>query len=238
MKPEEVAAHNYLKNSYGSEIIFEPDGNIPPDFLVQGRFAVEVRRLNQQFVNNDNAEGLEILTSSIFKAIDEALKSFNVAYMGKTYWIDVKYWRPLEKRLHKIKIDAKNALRDFLDSNQESPLTIKLNNNFELNISKATVSTAGSTFVLGGGQDRDAGGWVLPMYADNIQQCINQKSSKLRNYVSKYGEWWLVLVDYMEWGLDDYAREILKEQIRNLGIFQKVILISRDGSSLLTTLPK
>ncbi|MEZ4719401.1 MAG: hypothetical protein R2851_25450 [Caldilineaceae bacterium] len=32
-------------------VVYEPDGNIPPDFLVDERIAIEVRRLNQNFVD-------------------------------------------------------------------------------------------------------------------------------------------------------------------------------------------
>jgi hypothetical protein len=47
MKPEEISTNKYLKNLYGGNVVFEPDGNIPPDFLVNSVYAVEVRRLNQ-----------------------------------------------------------------------------------------------------------------------------------------------------------------------------------------------
>ncbi|MEK0338505.1 MAG: hypothetical protein QQN41_13835, partial [Nitrosopumilus sp.] len=52
MNRDEKIANNYLKQQDFSQIVYEPDGNISPDFLLDNSIAVEVRRLNQhQLVN-------------------------------------------------------------------------------------------------------------------------------------------------------------------------------------------
>jgi len=43
-RSETVGMHHLLFRGH-SDVIYEPDGNVPPDFLVEGRSAVEVRRL-------------------------------------------------------------------------------------------------------------------------------------------------------------------------------------------------
>ena len=47
----ETAVDRFLRHSGFTDLVFEPDGNIPPDFVVEGRIAVEVRRLNQNSVS-------------------------------------------------------------------------------------------------------------------------------------------------------------------------------------------
>lgn len=49
MKEEEVMAEEYLRNCgySANQIEFEPDGSVPPDFVVEKTIAIEVRRLNQ-----------------------------------------------------------------------------------------------------------------------------------------------------------------------------------------------
>jgi len=42
--------------------VYEPDGNTPPDFLVNGTIAVEVRRLNQNEIIESGHRGLEVTT--------------------------------------------------------------------------------------------------------------------------------------------------------------------------------
>ena len=61
MKSEEKLAKLHLEHIGCMSILYEPDGNIPPDFLVNGEIAVEVRRLNQHFKNGDAVEPLEDL---------------------------------------------------------------------------------------------------------------------------------------------------------------------------------
>ena len=50
----EALVETYLKGLGQIDVHYELDGNVPPDFLVDGRIAVEVRRLNQ---NHDGGSG-------------------------------------------------------------------------------------------------------------------------------------------------------------------------------------
>ena len=61
MKVEEQMAKTYLEHLEYQDIVFEPDGNIPPDLLLNGNIALEVRRFNQYFRNGDKKEALENL---------------------------------------------------------------------------------------------------------------------------------------------------------------------------------
>src|SRR5206468_13124046 len=54
MDKSEQIAESHLRSRGFQDIMYEPDGNVPPDFLVDGQIAVEVRRLNQ---NEDTPEG-------------------------------------------------------------------------------------------------------------------------------------------------------------------------------------
>ena len=60
MNAAERIAEKYLQH-VGHELVeFEPDGNVTPDFLVNKRVAVEVRRLNQNHEDaSGNTRGLE-----------------------------------------------------------------------------------------------------------------------------------------------------------------------------------
>src|SRR5437762_8165393 len=54
MNDSEKSVYVYLTSLGLGTVVFEPDGKVPPDFSVDGRTAVEVRRLNQ---NEDTAGG-------------------------------------------------------------------------------------------------------------------------------------------------------------------------------------
>ena len=54
MNDSEKSVYEYLTSLGLGAVVYEPDGKVPPDFSVDGRTAVEVRRLNQ---NEDTAGG-------------------------------------------------------------------------------------------------------------------------------------------------------------------------------------
>lgn len=59
MKPEERRAEQYLKSLNLGSVVFEPHGNIAPDFEVGNSIAVEVRRLNQNYEHGGTIRALE-----------------------------------------------------------------------------------------------------------------------------------------------------------------------------------
>ena len=59
MDHSEKVVFQYLKSRGFINIVYEPDGNIPPDFTIDGRNAVEVRRLNENEKTTTGHRGLE-----------------------------------------------------------------------------------------------------------------------------------------------------------------------------------
>ena len=59
MDSSENIVFAYLSHLGFQEVVYEPDGNVPPDFLLDGRIAVEVRRLNQNAQTVSGPHGLE-----------------------------------------------------------------------------------------------------------------------------------------------------------------------------------
>ena len=56
----ESLVEQYLIGLDRGVVVFEPDGNIPPDFSLAGTIGVEVRRLNQNYEQPDGSvENLE-----------------------------------------------------------------------------------------------------------------------------------------------------------------------------------
>ena len=49
MNKDEKIANTYLKSLGFQKLEFEPNGNIPPDFTINKKIGVEVRRLNKYF---------------------------------------------------------------------------------------------------------------------------------------------------------------------------------------------
>jgi len=116
MDRSETVAMDHLFFRGHSDVIYEPDGNVPPDFLVEGRIAVEVRRLGQVGLNSLPHKGLE--ESSIPLTVDfgRLLASYGTSVV--TRLIDLSFQRPLPAwRL------VDKGSRKFLDAVQAGILT-------------------------------------------------------------------------------------------------------------------
>jgi hypothetical protein len=83
-----------------------------------------------------------------------------------------------------------------------------------------------SVFVPGGYSDDNAGGWVISEVIRNLQICISEKSSRIAKVSSKYSEWWLVLVNYIDPALDQEDVAQVRALVRPQKPWHKIILVS------------
>lgn len=223
MDPTEKTAFEYLQTLGFSQIQYEPDGKVPPDFLCDGRVAVEVRRLNQSFVRNGVRRGLEEDEIRLFHRIDNLLASFGRANGQRSWFIFYKFSRPVPKW---------KLLRPLIERELHMVTTSEVLVRYERELAEGfsmellpAGDPHGNLFLPGGYVDQDAGGWVLSEVADNLRICIAEKAEKVAEVRRRYPEWWLVLVDRIAYGFD----EIDGEQFRKTFVidhpFDEVVLI-------------
>jgi len=228
MNKEEIIVENILKKKYHTKIVFEPDGNIPPDFKIGNLIAVEVRRLNQNFFQENHVEGLEKLSIPMFDAFHEVLKSFGYQKSNISYYVGIFFMRPIDLDIYELKKLIKECLQSFLNNPDKTfPLSLAITDEVDLIIQKAP-SIKKYLFSPMGGMDKDSGGFVISMYINNIRHCIYEKSEKIKGHLNSYDEWWLYLVDRMLWDLDTYDVKEITKNIQGIGNFDKVSII-RNG---------
>ncbi|MFW6030499.1 MAG: hypothetical protein ACOCRO_09655, partial [Halanaerobiales bacterium] len=192
MNKTEEHVYDYLKSKGYTSIIFEPDGHIPPDFLVDNHYAIEVRRLNQNFINNDNYEGLEETEIPLYMKVDEILSSFD-RVSDSSWFVWFRFSRPTAS-LKIIEESLNSFLKEFLEKDIKETVDAKLDCGLEVKVFKAEKEYE-KTFLVGGYSDLDSGGWVIKEMKKNIKICIDERSKKIEQYKQKYQEWWLFLVD-------------------------------------------
>ena len=66
----------------------------------------------------------------------------------------------------------------------------------------------------------------MPLMKENIQYCATEKSRKTGHLRAKYNEWWLVLVDHIGFGLDDFDREQFRAQVSIQHDWHKIVVVS------------
>lgn len=216
MKHEEELAKCYLHSLGFSDVVHEPDGNIPPDFLVNKRIAVEVRRLNQNTITESgNIEGLESLQFDLMDTIKGVLASFGSAKNGKSWLVGFRFNRPLPK-IAEIKREVQAFLTAF-HSGQTEDREFLIADRLTINLAPAPADWP-DYFNFYGYADHDANGWHLQKLRENIEVCVQEKTAKIAKVRAKYPEWWLVLIDQIGHGC--------RESIEISHDWDKVILVN------------
>jgi len=228
MKLEEKIAKKYLATLSHDIPIFEPDGKVPPDFLLSGSIAVEVRRLNKQVEVNGKREGLEQAEIPLMRAVEATFRKLDRAWAGVTYFAFIRFSRPLpDKKTLTSKLES--SLEAFLKNPHHVRKRIQVDTALSVDLISATPDS-NRTFLIGGYNDPDRGGWVVADYKANIQLCSDEKTDKVAAYRAKYPIWWLLLVDFIGYGLDEVDREQLSRSYPIAHGWDKIIVISPSDS--------
>jgi hypothetical protein len=206
MDEAEKHVEQYLRRLGFKDIVHEPDGNVPPDFLVNGDIAIEVRRLNQNHITSEGYEGLEQLNLTLYKMIERECERIP-AIPGEPVWFLVyEFERPLDHR--PLKKLVRSALAEA-DMEGKTGLVDILNiPNFKLQAAKGS-STLENKFRPGIISDHDSGGFIGSMVIDNLILVLKEKSKKIEPYRAKYKEWWLIVFDQIgTWLSEDASHEL------------------------------
>ena len=223
MDKQETIAFKYLQSLGYSELIYEPDGNIPPDFLANENIAIEVRRLNQHIQNNGKNIPLENLEYKLIPKFVNLLAEFETTNFGGSAFAFLTFSRPIINFKKCI-----NEIRDILKSHLASikeHRSYQINNNLKIEFIPA-LNKLESPYVYGGNSDLDEGGFVISEIYKNIQIVIQEKTLKISKVRNKYPEWWLILIDYIGVSLSNEDTIQLNELKIDKGIWDKVVLVS------------
>jgi hypothetical protein len=225
MDESETRIDTYLRNLDIGPVVYEPDGNVPPDFVVNGTIAVEVRRLNQNFESEDGYEGLDTLSQPLGQTIINALANAGPPIDGVNWYVLYRFGRPIRlgRELRRA-LDA--SLRKLRDVRDLEGLRVHVGENLRLRFRRAG-KTYDQRFVLGASTDSDSGGFVIAEMARNLQICIAEKTIKIGPVQARYPEWWLAFDDRISYGdMDAGDREQLRSLLDLPAPWRKIILIS------------
>jgi hypothetical protein len=197
---DEKLAEAYLESRGFTSIVYEPDGNIPPDFLVEGRIAVEVRRLNRHWVNQTGvAEGVETAQFALVRMLRALFKSLGPPKHGRSWFVNFEFERPLPPIIDLRRAIGRRliAIRD----NELPPTGFTVASQISVDFLPAS-EVHPLHFVLGGFGDDNTGGFLIPALEGHIKVCLDQKKEKIAPFRTKYREWWLILVDHIGYGAE------------------------------------
>jgi hypothetical protein len=199
MDPTETRAREHLLSRGFADLIFEPDGNIPPDFLVAGRIAVEVSRLSQRVESGGGVESLEELAIPLIDRIQALAATFGPP-VDESWLLTLEFERPLPRWRH-LSERVKAFLLEVRALGRGQGLEAQIHPNLRIEATpKSPIQD--EMFHLALIHDNDAGGWVLDELANSLRHVLEEKTSKIAPFVNRYPEWWLLLLDHV-----NYARQ-------------------------------
>jgi hypothetical protein len=225
MNRSEKLVFEYLTARKFSDIIHEPDGNVPPDFVVDGRIAVEVRRLNENEKTATGHRGLEEVSKPLTALIKKALVAMGPPRYGVSWFVSYSYrrplppWRQLEKSLRLV-------LREISEHPDLGTRRVRVADKLRLSFTRAT-ELHPNLLVLGSWSDHDSGGFVISDIAHNLRICMAEKSLKISKVVHRYPEWWLAFDDRIGYGhLDADDLNQLRKLVRLDRPLSKIVLVN------------
>jgi hypothetical protein len=205
MDDSEIVARNYFTHLGFKKIDYEPEGKSkPPDFLLDDRIAAEVRRLNQNEVSSQpgtKAVGLENGSFALWKTVQNLLPSLGTCSGKASWYVHIEFRRPIPSR-RKLEIAIRRHLQGFRDGSTQTSTTTQLFDNVVVELFPAG-RLYSNYFLMGGSNDGDTGGMVVPELERNLKICIDEKTAKVSAIRWKYPEWWLVLIDRISYGAED-----------------------------------
>ena len=226
MDDSERLANLYLRDLNLGPVVFEPDGNIPPDFSVGGHIGVEVRRLNQNFVYpGGKTQGLEEVSVPLWQRSRSLFNSLGPSVNGECWYVCLDYRRPFEQ-WKPLEAKIRRELLAFMLAPARIKTSIYISPNLTLKLFPAG-NDHGTFFRLGAASDKDSGGWVMPEVEKNLRLCIAEKERKIAPYRNRYTEWWLILSDHIDYSMEPIDREEFRTTVMpNIThYFQRIVFI-------------
>jgi hypothetical protein len=186
--------------------------------------------LNQHYEAEDGeTTGLEVGSFPLYGLVHKLLADYDHLFAGKTYFVYLRFRRPIEKG-KVVKKSVKKALDEFLKSPSEKTVEVKIIDNLSIKIIPAGTPRKGKLYLMAGYTDRDSGGWVLSELERNILICSEEKLVKVEKHRSNYSTWWLALVDHIGHGIGDDEKRHLNEGLLSGHDWDRVIIVNPINS--------
>lgn len=231
MNQDEARVEQFLRSSGYEDIVHEPDGGVPPDFFVNGRIAIEVRRLNQTYNDGRKVRGLEEVAKGLVAGLGNLLPQLGSSQPGGSWYVTYVFSRPIDL------VSARPKVRQVLESFRAFPPQIPPGKAIEVDVVPETLSLrlyrAGNPhpdfFLNGGYTDAQASGWPSEALVENLRHCIAEKTvkiAKVRGW-DRYAEWWLMLVNHITPPLNEQEVELIRAQLGVAHRFGKLLVLDR-----------
>ena len=234
MNEDEKRAFAYLKNCGFKKICYESDGNVPPDFVVDDRIAIEVRRLNQQ-VNRGGvaSKGIEEDRIPLYDRMKSYFKKLGPGnFQGQGFYVCYDFARPVSD-WKDIKIELDRVFKPLISNPPKKKCSFELMTKAEFKVDIIPAKNPMSQmYKLVAFNDLQHCGFTLGEIYKSLYYSINGKDKKITKYLANYPEWWLIMPNHVILSVStedqSYFRKYFTIPSSN---FQKIVVLNLQGSS-------
>ncbi len=201
---EEPRAEQWLRSQgYTNIRDLSKTNEDPPDFVVDKRIGVEVRRLNFMTEVNGEMQGVEQLEEPLEGIIRRKLKdageppgAYSVSVSCDLLATSLPATKVTSKQVGKAVDDYTDILNEALQSGRApASWATQLKCRLDMHFHPFSTSGTGEFILVQVEAATHLRGWVVKDSIDTINRCIAYKTDKIKNLIHCYPEWWLVLVD-------------------------------------------
>lgn len=224
---EEQLIIDCLKVQGFDRISYEPNGNVPPDILLNNKIAIEVRRLNKNQIYGNDFKGLEQEGYAIYGLMKKIMEEISDKDFDKSALIGYFFNRPLpEKKVIKKNVSTiLKSHKPFIHENRE----YEVSDNFKIRLIPSPQKLQ-NQYQYGMSTDGDSGGFIVGLIYENLKLIVAEKERKVKKYKSNYSEWWLAVVDTIGYGLTDLDAEQFHNLPKIENSFDRLLLVSAINS--------
>jgi len=185
------------------EVLFEPEGQEGPDFVIKEKIAVEVRMLNRHV---GVSRGGKCLTEEdaipVISTVAGVLRSFGPPTSGFSWFVCVECSLPAPDK-DKIERELRRHLKAFQNAALQKPAKIQVLDRLAIELLPADGPRA-DYFLMGAFNHDHSGELLSDEFERNLKFCIDAKAEKLSRLRSKDREsCWLALADLISYGYYD-----------------------------------
>jgi len=223
-KAEKIVEQYLISKSYET-VVYEPTVNATPDFLVDGRIAVEVTRLNIHYDDHllEPYAHVQHLIP-VYQSLRNMLLKFGPSIDGESWLVFFSLMHPF-KGWGAIRAAVKSELDAFYACKNRENCSFKVAESIEITLRKAHKQMETFYFYAGGSEDFQ-GCLVISEMNRNIQIAADLKSVKIKSEKEKYDQWWLALVDGIGCGISGQDFEQLLSMPLNRLDWNKILLVN------------
>lgn len=236
---EEQRAKQWLESQGHTDILDLSEDNLdPPDFVVEKRIGVEVRRLNWMTDTTKPNQGAEELEKPLEVTFTEILEEAGEPPGGYSVYVSCLL---LHDCLPPIRVTRKQISRaideavDYLDkamqSNRRPPISWRTQLKCGISIwyDAVQVPDTAKFELVEVEAAASMRGWVVKDTVDNINRCICDKTEKVMKVgVHRYPEWWLILADHNVRAPDGWDEEwrTIRNQLVDTQPWSRIVVLN------------